>query len=279
MRRASESAGRPAFVVAALVAAFALPAACAQAIQVEGDGDGGGGGEGGGTSVDVATGPTSAASTTGEPASSSASGSGGAGGAGASSGAGGAGGAGGQAGCAANEVLCAGQCTDPSTDPQNCGMCGLVCPLNTICAAGACVAGCCGEVQNDFPPTGNCFQGAAWVAWEYTPSCTFNVKRIEVHSGSGSLALLDDANNFPGPTLFQGVLGQPDAQGWIGVDMPSMPLMAGKKYWLAVSINTCSHAISGSLPVYYGSFNTLNGPWEGPYQQFHWTARYLGECM
>jgi hypothetical protein len=156
------------------------------------------------------------------------------------------------------------------------------CPQSCTLADDAdCQPTCCGDNQNDFPPAGNCLQGAQWIAWKYVPSCSFNVTRIELHSDNGNVALLADANDFPGATLFEGPLGAPDAQGWIGSDVaPPIALTGGATYWLAENVGVCSTATGGTPPTYYGSFNTLAGPWEGPYMDnFNiFTAHIIGEC-
>ena len=43
--------------------------------------------------------------------------------------------------CPAGSVLCMGICTNPGTDPRNCGSCGNRCETGQTCAAGACRAG------------------------------------------------------------------------------------------------------------------------------------------
>jgi hypothetical protein len=144
-----------------------------------------------------------------------------------------------------------------------------------------CVPACCGDTENDFPTGDNCFQGAAWIAWKYVPTCGFNVTRIELHSDMGNVALLADSNGFPGATLFQGQLSQPDPEGWIGANvMPPLALTGGQTYWIAENVSLCSIAQQGlgTAQQYYGSFNTLAGPWEGPYMGEAWTARIIGEC-
>src|SRR5262249_33719216 len=89
--------------------------------------------------------------------------------------------------CAAGDGCCPAGCT-MANDPD-------------------CVPACCGDNQNPFPPSSNCIQGAAWIAWQYIPGCSFNVTRIELHTSGGSLALLAaGANGQPGATLFQGML-------------------------------------------------------------------------
>jgi len=47
--------------------------------------------------------------------------------------------------CMAPEIACGGACIDPTSDPDNCGACGKVCPSNE-CAAGKCVGSAAGHV-------------------------------------------------------------------------------------------------------------------------------------
>lgn len=43
--------------------------------------------------------------------------------------------------CAAPNIVCSGQCVDPETDNQNCGLCGNACAGTATCQNGACAAG------------------------------------------------------------------------------------------------------------------------------------------
>src|SRR5262249_35528976 len=154
------------------------------------------------------------------------------------------------------------------------------CPAGCTMANDAdCVPACCGDNQNPFPPANNCGQGAAWIAWQYIPGCSFNVTRIELHTGPGSVALLaDGANGQPGAVLFQGMLGPPDPMGWEGADVvPKIALTGGQTYWIAEAVGPCSTATQGVMQPYWGSFNTLNGPWSGPFMQHNWTSHVIGE--
>lgn len=153
------------------------------------------------------------------------------------------------------------------------------CPANCTQANDPdCVPACCGDDQNPNPPSNNCFQGAAWIAWQYVPTCGFNVTRIELHTNAGSVALLADNGGKPGATLFQGVLGPPDPQGWLGADVsPPIAVTGGTVYWIAEAVGTCSIASSGTTPPYYGG-QSLNGPWDGPYMGHNWTSHVKGEC-
>jgi hypothetical protein len=47
--------------------------------------------------------------------------------------------------CVAPEIACGDECIDPSTDPNNCGACGKVCPSNA-CSGGKCVGSAPGHV-------------------------------------------------------------------------------------------------------------------------------------
>ena len=42
--------------------------------------------------------------------------------------------------CAAGQVNCGSACADVSTDPHNCGSCGVVCQPGQECVSGACTA-------------------------------------------------------------------------------------------------------------------------------------------
>jgi hypothetical protein len=181
--------------------------------------------------------------------------------------------------CVFGEVCCSGTCADLTTHEKHCGACGQACAGSDQCLASRCTPGCCGDNQNDLPPAGNCFQGAQWIAWQYVPSCSFSVKRLEIHADAGEIALLADAAGKPGASLFQGMLGAPDPKGWIGADLATpVPLLGGQKYWIAEKVGLCSIAQGGVAPPYYGSFAGLGGPWEGPYVGHFWTAHVIGEC-
>jgi hypothetical protein len=43
--------------------------------------------------------------------------------------------------CGAGQMLCAGACRDVSSDPMNCGACGMRCPTGATCAGSACMGG------------------------------------------------------------------------------------------------------------------------------------------
>ena len=46
------------------------------------------------------------------------------------------------ASCAADEQVCAGACSNPMSDRDNCGKCGMQCGDGLVCSFGQCVAGC-----------------------------------------------------------------------------------------------------------------------------------------
>jgi hypothetical protein len=63
--------------------------------------------------------------------------------------------------CSAPQMNCAGKCVDTTTDPSNCGSCGMQCVAGSLCASGTCVcpAGtvtCAGSCANTATSTTNC---------------------------------------------------------------------------------------------------------------------------
>ena len=68
--------------------------------------------------------------------------------------------------CSAPNVQCGATCSNPQTDPQNCGACGTVCSAGQVCSAGSCAAACgggttqcgmsCVETQVDPANCGGC---------------------------------------------------------------------------------------------------------------------------
>lgn len=51
-------------------------------------------------------------------------------------------GVGGGGQCLASQTSCNGACTDTTSDPANCGVCGTICGAGTVCSQSACAAGC-----------------------------------------------------------------------------------------------------------------------------------------
>jgi hypothetical protein len=41
----------------------------------------------------------------------------------------------------AGQILCSGQCVDPSSDQNNCGFCGNRCGPSQFCSNGSCING------------------------------------------------------------------------------------------------------------------------------------------
>ena len=65
--------------------------------------------------------------------------------------------------CGGTQTLCAGQCTDTSTDVYNCGACGNTCAGGEACCAGLCVKSTCAfSVTTATPKRGN-QSGGDWV--------------------------------------------------------------------------------------------------------------------
>jgi hypothetical protein len=62
-------------------------------------------------------------------------------------------------GCPPPFVMCGSACIDISSDPQNCGFCGGVCPPGAVCAAGACLFGpttCTDGIKDGFETDVDC---------------------------------------------------------------------------------------------------------------------------
>jgi hypothetical protein len=137
---------------------------------------------------------------------------------------------------------------------------------------------CCGDEQNtDYPPSINC--SGTTIAWQYIPSCDFEVVRIELHKSGGTVALLDSEGSQPGATLWSANLPSSptgDAE-WEGADVaPPVALHAGHVYFLEESSGTCSIATDGTEYPYYGLSG--DGSWDGPYTWHPWTSHVYGAC-
>ena len=58
-----------------------------------------------------------------------------------------------------------------------------------------------------------------------------------------------------------------------------LALTSGATYWIAENVSLCSIAAAGVQQPYYSSFNTLAGPWGGPFMGHAWTSHVIGECV
>ena len=72
--------------------------------------------------------------------------------------------------CGGGTIACGGRCLDPSSDNNNCGACGNVCPPSSMCVTGACVS----ATQN-----GQCDLIAQTGCTAMAPKCT------ELDNGQG----------------------------------------------------------------------------------------------
>ncbi|MDB4956114.1 MAG: Tryptophan synthase alpha chain [Myxococcales bacterium] len=86
------------------------------------------------------------------------------------------------ASCAADENVCSGACSNPMSDRDNCGKCGMQCGDGLVCSFGVCAAGCdnglvncggsCVDPSMDKANCGGC--GATDTAHVCTPDETCN---------------------------------------------------------------------------------------------------------
>jgi hypothetical protein len=91
--------------------------------------------------------------------------------------------------CSSGMICCSGECTDPVSDPQNCGACGNVCP-NGVCTTAGCscppgftVCGAiCYNLSNDPHHCGSCGKACPAPA-NSTPTCTNQVCGFACDSG------------------------------------------------------------------------------------------------
>lgn len=139
---------------------------------------------------------------------------------------------------------------------------------------------CHDEENTSAEPAETCVHGVAWLAWEYAPSCSFEVTSIDLHTSSGEVALLDDDGGRPGRLLARGTLSGPSERiiEWRAATLvPPVSVDGGRTYWIGERVMDCSTAASGIPYAYYGG-DTLDGPWTGPYSGHVWTARIVGVC-
>ena len=103
-------------------------------------------------------------------------------------------------GCSPYENVCNGVCTSTS-DPKNCGGCGVTCPSTQVCSAGGCADNCliglskcngtcvdfavdnnnCGSCGHACPPTQGCVEGTCQggeVSFKPTSKCSGNPPNI-----------------------------------------------------------------------------------------------------
>ena len=146
----------------------------------------------------------------------------------------------------------------------------------------------CRQTLNDgFPTDTNCFFGARYAAFELIPSCDIAVTRIELHTDFGDVAVLADAlvGDAPGPgaRIAQSALDEPLPGGWRAADFePPVRLTRGQRIWITQVMSGMCSIVAGGTPIpFYGSFGSLEGPWEGPWTDgstHPFTARLYGDC-
>lgn len=152
--------------------------------------------------------------------------------------------------------------------------------------------GACGEgVNTSLPPTDKChFGGGGTSAFEFVPAADFVVRRIELFTNHGKVALLDsDDCGGPGAALFEGDLDSSgDEADWRGANPDrGIALRAGHKYFVWQGPGDDSHLVCSVANNGLGDGNVLEytnwtsdpkPPWLGPYKGNLWTARLIGLC-
>jgi hypothetical protein len=135
------------------------------------------------------------------------------------------------------------------------------------------------ELNPDSQFDGNC--GGTSLAIMYVPAANFTLRSIAVHASVATLGILDDADGRPGAMLATARTQPSHDAAWFEATLEQpVALRAGNRYWLFKSEGGCSRAASGSTPLYFGLFQTTNGPrWEGPYRWHPFMARLYGRAQ
>jgi hypothetical protein len=139
-------------------------------------------------------------------------------------------------------------------------------------------ASACEEGLNtSYPPAECSGPSDYWLASPYQPDADITVQTIEIHTMSGSVALLANGGSGPGAVLFVGSVPAQGAPGWLGASVsPAVSLKGGELYYLAFEGSYCSQAEDGPEAIEYGS-GSLDGPWTVTGTD-NWTARMIGTC-
>ena len=134
------------------------------------------------------------------------------------------------------------------------------------------------QLNPDAQSDSNC--GGTSLAIMYVPAANFELRTIAVHASVARLGILDDANGRPGATLAMANAAPSQDSGWFEATLEQpVVLRAGNRYWLFKSEGGCSRAASGNTPLYFGLFQTTNGPhWEGPHRWHPFMARLYGRA-
>ncbi len=152
-------------------------------------------------------------------------------------------------GCPAYQHLCGGSCIPTSTDPKNCGGCGVVCAVDKVCSGGACTAGClpgltacsqrCVDLQSDNGSCGACGNVCAANQGCVAGACVTALTTTALPAGSCT-------NGGPPIQIATGTK-----------DVCSGSLAATTFLWALCSCNTISH----SGPLVTDGFDSNMGPY------------------
>jgi len=99
--------------------------------------------------------------------------------------------------CNEIETCCNGLCIDLSTDPNNCGECGRVCPEGQICVNGDCQRPCSDDADASHPDEKNYFQKGTCTdgTGSYTDTCSGNTLTEWYCSGGSCVSTTYDCTD------------------------------------------------------------------------------------
>ena len=125
---------------------------------------------------------------------------------------------------------------------------------------------------------------ANWFGLEYTPSVSYNIKKVELIAGEGTgeviIQLRPDAGGLPSDTVLrQTSFTQVNPVSWQGAEFAtSYPLTAGTTYWIVfkpIVGSQLSSATSGDIITHVWDYG--GDGWDGKGDYFQWMAKFYEE--